>query len=149
MNAAIHPLERLGVDDYLQAEQRAEVKHEYLDGQIFAVGGASRAHGLLTLSLSALLLPHARRKGCQLERRVTSGGRTKNRDLTPFLPRQQQPSRHRHARQIRQRGRHGAGGERPEPGQRHQCGAEKIQRHGIDCAHALCWPRLGQTPAGA
>ena len=66
MNAAIHPLERLGVDDYLQAEQRAEVKHEYLDGQIFAMGGASRAHGLLALSLSALLLPHARRKGCQL-----------------------------------------------------------------------------------
>ena len=66
MNAAIHPLERLGVDDYLQGEQRAEVKHEYLDGQIFAMGGASRAHGLLALSLSALLLPHARRKGCQL-----------------------------------------------------------------------------------
>lgn len=66
MNAAIHPLERLGVDDYLQGEQRAEVKHEYLDGQIVAMGGASRAHGLLALSLSALLLPHARRKGCQL-----------------------------------------------------------------------------------
>ena len=33
---------------------------------IFAMGGASRAHGLLALSLSALLLPHARRKGCQL-----------------------------------------------------------------------------------
>lgn len=66
MNAAIHPLERLGVDDYLQGEQRAEVKHEYLDGQIVAMGDASRAHGLLALSLSALLLPHARRKGCQL-----------------------------------------------------------------------------------
>ena len=66
MTAAIHPLERLGVDDYLQGEQRAEVKHEYLDGQIVAMGGASRAHGLLALSLSALLLPHARRKGAQL-----------------------------------------------------------------------------------
>ena len=53
MNAAIHPLERLGVDDYLQGEQRAEVKHEYLDGQIVPMGGASRAHGLLALSLNA------------------------------------------------------------------------------------------------
>ncbi len=66
MNAAIHPLERLGVDDYLQAEQRAEVKHEYLDGQVVAMGGASRAHGLLVMSLSALLLPAARQKHCQL-----------------------------------------------------------------------------------
>ena len=62
----MYPLERLGVEAYLAGEQRTEVKHEYLDGQIVAMGGASRAHGLLALSLSALLLPHARRKGCQL-----------------------------------------------------------------------------------
>lgn len=62
----MYPLERLGVEAYLAGEQRTEVKHEYLDGQIVAMGGASRAHGLLGLSLSALLLPHARRKGCQL-----------------------------------------------------------------------------------
>ena len=52
----MYPLERLGVEAYLASEQRTEVKHEYLDGQIVAMGGASRAHGL----------PHARRKGCQL-----------------------------------------------------------------------------------
>ena len=62
----MYPLERLGVEAYLAGEQRTEVQHEYLDGQIVAMGGASRAHGLLALSLSALLLPHARRKGCQL-----------------------------------------------------------------------------------
>ena len=62
----MYPLERLGVEAYLAGEQRTEVKHEYLDGQIVAMGSASRAHGLLALSLSALLLPHARRKGCQL-----------------------------------------------------------------------------------
>ena len=62
----MYPLERLGVEAYLAGEQRTEVKHEYLDGQIVAMGVASRAHGLLALSLSALLLSHARRKGCQL-----------------------------------------------------------------------------------
>ena len=62
----MYPLERLGVEAYLEGEQRTEVKHEYLDGQIVAMGVASRAHGLLALSLSALLLSHARRKGCQL-----------------------------------------------------------------------------------
>ena len=66
MNAAIHPLERLGVDDYLQGEQRAEVKHEYLDGEVVAMGGASAKHGLVVTGLGLAIGQHARRKGCQL-----------------------------------------------------------------------------------
>lgn len=62
----MYPLERLGVEAYLAGEQRTEVKHEYLDGQIVAMGAASRAHGLLAGALYAALRPHARRKGCQL-----------------------------------------------------------------------------------
>ena len=66
MNAGTGPFERISVDDYLLGEQQTDIKHEYLDGQVVAMGGASDRHGLLTVSLASLLLPHARRKGCQL-----------------------------------------------------------------------------------
>ena len=58
--------EPLSVAQYLHREERAEGKHEYLAGQVHAMGGASRTHGLLAGALHAALLPHARRKGCQL-----------------------------------------------------------------------------------
>ncbi len=54
------------VQDYLDGEQATEVKHEYLAGQIVAMGGASDKHGLIAGSLYATLLPSARRKACQL-----------------------------------------------------------------------------------
>lgn len=54
------------VDDYLEGEQATEVKHEYLAGQVVAMGGASDKHGLIAGSLHAALLPAARRKACQL-----------------------------------------------------------------------------------
>ena len=60
------PQPHVSVDDYLAAELSSDIKHEYLGGQVVAMGGASDRHGLLTTSLSALLLPHARRKACQV-----------------------------------------------------------------------------------
>ncbi len=56
----------VGIDDYLDGETRAEIKHEYLDGEVVAMGGASARHGLVAGALYAALLPHVRRKGCQL-----------------------------------------------------------------------------------
>ena len=54
------------VQDYLDGEQATEVKHEYLAGQIVAMGEASDRHGLIAGALHAALLPAARRKACQL-----------------------------------------------------------------------------------
>ena len=47
-------------DEYLAFEQQAEVKHEYVNGLIIAMAGASRRHNLLTLSMAALLRSHLR-----------------------------------------------------------------------------------------
>lgn len=58
--------EPVSVQQYLQLEERTEGKHEYLAGQVVAMGGASARHGLIVGALHATLLPHARRKGCQL-----------------------------------------------------------------------------------
>jgi hypothetical protein len=37
----------IGVDDYLAGEQRGEVRHEYVAGQVYAMVGASDRHGLI------------------------------------------------------------------------------------------------------
>ena len=65
MNADAQTLEHVTVQEYLEGEQRTDVRHEYLAGHLVAMGGASDRHGLVAGSLHALLL-HARRKGCQL-----------------------------------------------------------------------------------
>ena len=54
------------VEDYLEGETLTDIKHEYLDGEVVAMGGASARHGLVVTSLGLAIGPHARRKGCQL-----------------------------------------------------------------------------------
>jgi Uma2 family endonuclease len=57
---------RLSVDDYLAAEDGADCRHEYIDGEIYAMTGASDRHGLITLNLAAFLRPRLRGTPCQL-----------------------------------------------------------------------------------
>jgi hypothetical protein len=33
----------ISVDEYINGELRSEIRHEYVDGQVYAMGGASRA----------------------------------------------------------------------------------------------------------
>jgi Uma2 family endonuclease len=42
-------------EEYLEAERRAETKHEYLDGQVFAMSGASLQHNLIVGNLVGCL----------------------------------------------------------------------------------------------
>jgi Uma2 family endonuclease len=51
-------------EQYLEIERISPIKHEYLDGQIIAMAGATKAHVLITGNLSALLLNHLRGSGC-------------------------------------------------------------------------------------
>jgi len=79
-NALAHPAP-IGIDEYLEGETRTEIKHEYLGGEVVAMGGASAKHGLVAGALHAAVLPHARRKGCQLfmadmKLRVNHAGQT-------------------------------------------------------------------------
>lgn len=47
--------------DYLEGESIAETKHEFLDGEIYAMAGASENHNLLALNMASEL--RARLKG--------------------------------------------------------------------------------------
>ncbi|MBK1694313.1 hypothetical protein CKO09_06105 [Chromatium weissei] len=56
----------LTVDAYLIDEERSELRHEYIGGQIYAMTGASDRHGLITTNLIAFLRPQLRGSNCQI-----------------------------------------------------------------------------------
>ena len=56
----------LAVEDYLAGEAASEIRHEYIDGRVYAMTGTSRTHGLIVNALAFSLTPAARRAGCQL-----------------------------------------------------------------------------------
>jgi Uma2 family endonuclease len=53
-------------EDYLAAEELSQIKHEYIDGQVYAMAGASDAHVTITGNLFALLRNHVRGTGCRV-----------------------------------------------------------------------------------
>ena len=57
---------RLSVPDYLAGEDGADIRHEYIDGQLYAMTGASDRHGLITGNILAALRPLIRGTPCQL-----------------------------------------------------------------------------------
>ena len=63
--AVAEPLNFLEPDAYLEVEQKSDIKHEYVNGLIVAMAGASRRHNLLTLALASMLRSHLRGTGCQ------------------------------------------------------------------------------------
>lgn len=56
----------ISVEEYLNGEQEAEVRHEYVDGQVFAQAGASDAHNLIAGNVFALLWQHTRTTACRV-----------------------------------------------------------------------------------
>ncbi len=57
---------RISIDDYLAGECNAETRHEYIDGEIYAMTGASDRHALIVNALAFAMTPLARQRRCQL-----------------------------------------------------------------------------------
>ncbi len=57
---------RLGVDDYLAGEDGGDIRHEYIDGQVYAMTGASDRHCLITGNIFGVMRPLLRGTPCQL-----------------------------------------------------------------------------------
>src|SRR5260370_39610850 len=51
--------------EYLALEASSNVKHEYLDGQIYAMAGATPEHAALAAAVIGLLFPQLRGGGCR------------------------------------------------------------------------------------
>jgi Uma2 family endonuclease len=56
----------LSVAEYLQMERISLVKHEYINGAIYAMAGANDAHVTIVLNMAALLRNHIRGSGCRV-----------------------------------------------------------------------------------
>jgi Uma2 family endonuclease len=48
---AVSPQAKLTETEYLEAERAAETRHEFFDGEMFAMGGASERHNLIVTNL--------------------------------------------------------------------------------------------------
>ncbi len=53
-------------EEYLQLELHSDVKHEYIDGYVYAMAGASDSHVTVSGNLFALLRNHVRGSGCRV-----------------------------------------------------------------------------------
>ncbi|MHC5599932.1 MAG: Uma2 family endonuclease [Nostoc sp.] len=53
-------------EEYLEGEKFSEIKHEYIDGQVYAMAGASDAHVTVSMNVSMLLRNHLRGSGCRV-----------------------------------------------------------------------------------
>ncbi|MCB2261900.1 MAG: Uma2 family endonuclease [Candidatus Thiosymbion ectosymbiont of Robbea hypermnestra] len=63
---ALESPSRLAVDDYLAFEQASKVRHELVDGYLYAMTGASDRHEEITANLLAILHGHLKGSGCRV-----------------------------------------------------------------------------------
>ena len=56
---------QMTVDEYLEQEESASVRHEFIDGYVFAMSGATQDHNLICSNLLALFHAHLRGTGCR------------------------------------------------------------------------------------
>ncbi|MBW4553109.1 MAG: Uma2 family endonuclease [Aphanocapsa sp. GSE-SYN-MK-11-07L] len=56
----------LSAEEYLQTEAKSPLKHEYVNGQIYAMAGASDSHVTIAGNLFALLRSHVRGGPCRV-----------------------------------------------------------------------------------
>jgi len=57
---------RLTADDYLSGELTSDIRHEYVDGEVYAMAGAGEAHNLIALNVASFLRSHARGGPCRV-----------------------------------------------------------------------------------
>jgi Uma2 family endonuclease len=54
----------LSPEDYLKSELEREIKHEYVDGYIYAMAGASPNHGRISSNIARKIGNHLENSAC-------------------------------------------------------------------------------------
>jgi Uma2 family endonuclease len=65
MNAVAQSRPLLSVEEYLEGERFAKVRHEYVGGYVYAMAGASDDHSRITINILAELRERLRGKRCE------------------------------------------------------------------------------------
>src|SRR5262249_52342736 len=60
------PVHYFTVEEYLKLEREASYKSEYLDGEIFAMAGASRRHNLISINAGSSLNAQLAERECEV-----------------------------------------------------------------------------------
>jgi Uma2 family endonuclease len=60
----VQKVEPLSVENYLELEQRGEVRHEYVNGATYAMVGGIARHNQIALTISSALRSHLNDKPC-------------------------------------------------------------------------------------
>ena len=56
----------ISITDYLEGELGSEVKHEYINGDVYAMAGAKRAHNIINMNLAGTVFSHLHGSPCQV-----------------------------------------------------------------------------------
>ncbi|MFN8451812.1 MAG: Uma2 family endonuclease [Anaerolineae bacterium] len=64
MSATRQQTQTMTVEEYLAFERASEEKHEYLNGEIFMMSGASRHHNIIQINVAASLHAQLRQRSC-------------------------------------------------------------------------------------
>ena len=56
---------RIDEQEYIQGELNSTIKHELIDGEVFAMVGASAVHNLISLNIAGALHQHLKGKPCR------------------------------------------------------------------------------------
>jgi Uma2 family endonuclease len=80
MAQAAHPV-RFSFAEYVSLERSSNVKHEHLNGQIFAMAGGTPEHAAITAAASGLLFSQLRGRPCRV---YSSDLRVRAADLTTY-----------------------------------------------------------------
>jgi len=57
----------LSPTEYLHLEEQSALKHEYIDGEVYAMAGASDRHVTVSLNLASSLRDRLRGSGCRAD----------------------------------------------------------------------------------
>ena len=63
---SVQPKTRYTVEEYLKLEESTREKHEFFQGEVFAMSGANEAHDLIVLNVGAELRQKLRGKPCRV-----------------------------------------------------------------------------------
>ena len=56
---------KISVEDYLDGEKISPVRHEYVEGEVYAMAGTSDNHSRITINLTTTLSIHLRDSSCE------------------------------------------------------------------------------------